>query len=86
MIRIEITSEPVNVRSGNKDGKQWSRRDQPAYVHTGHAYPARFLISLGDTGTPYAPGTYTLDPKSLAVGQYGDLQIARVLHLTPVKA
>lgn len=85
MIRIEITQEPVNVREGVKDGKSWKRREQPAYIHTGHAYPARFLINLGDNAAPYAPGTYTLDPRSFAVGQYGDLQMARSIHLVADK-
>lgn len=85
-MKIEITNEPVNVREGVKDGKSWKRREQPAYAHTGHAYPARFLISLGDNGQPYPPGTYTIDAKSFTVGQYGDLQIGRVLHLAPLKA
>lgn len=86
MLRITVTSEPINVRTGNKDGKQWTRREQSAYAHIGHAFPARFLISLGETGQPYPPGEYTLDPKSLQVGQYGDLQFGRTLHLVPEKA
>ena len=85
MIKIEITSEPVNVRNGVKDGKAWQRREQPAYIHTGHAYPARFLIDLGDNAAPYAPGAYTLDPRSFVVGQYGVLQMGRSLFLVPSK-
>lgn len=84
-MKIEITNEPVNVRTGTKDGKTWTRREQPAYVYNGNPYPARFLISLGDNGTPHAPGNYTLDPRSYSVGQYGDLQFARTLHLVPIK-
>jgi len=84
-MKIEVTQEPINVRQGVKDGKQWTRREQPAYIHNGNAYPARFLINLGDNAQPYPPGLYTLDPRSFSVGQYGDLQIGRTIHLAPAK-
>jgi len=85
MIRITITQEPVNVRTGIKEGREWTRREQTAYVHNGHAFPQRFVISLGPTSQPYAPGDYSLDARSVVIGQYGELQFARNLHLVPDK-
>jgi len=85
-ILIEITSEPIAERSGisKKTGAAYTMREQPAYIHTGNAYPARFLLSLGTT-VPHAPGFYHLDAKSIAVGEYGELKFARQVHLTPEK-
>lgn len=86
MIRIQIEGEPIAVRSGNKDGRLWTRREQRAYVHLGLAFPQPFLLNLGETTAPYAPGMYTIDPGSLKVGQYGDLQFGREIKLIPAEA
>lgn len=84
MLRIEVTAEPVIERKGIKDGREWTRREQPVYCHNGMPYPTRFLISLG--GKPaFAPGMYTLDVRSVQPGQYGEFQFARELILTPEK-
>lgn len=84
MIRIDIDADPIAVRTGNKDGRTWTRREQRAYVHVGFTRPSPFLLNLGDTTAPYAPGSYTIDPASLKVGQYGDLQFGREIKLIPV--
>ena len=75
MIRIEITDGHVETRegkikSGARQGEQYRIRTQEAYIHNGHAYPARFKLSLPDDLAGYAPGFYTLAPESFGVGEF----------------
>jgi len=86
-ILIEIPSNAFTSRSGVKDGKNWTIRNQEGYLHNGHAYPDRFTLSLGrdETGKDrdaYAPGFYSLAPGSVEVNrEYGQLAISRSLVL-----
>jgi helix-destabilizing protein len=84
MIRIEIVSSTFDERSGSKNGKNWVIREQAAYAHLldehGKAlkYPVACSIPLDkDTGA-YQPGFYTLDPRSIYVGDFRRLELGRV--------
>ena len=87
-MKIEIQSTDVDVRSGtsSRTGKAFTMRQQTAYLHhDGQPYPVRFLLTLGDTQAPYAPGFYTLNPSSIRVGRFNDLELDRFrLVLDPV--
>ena len=84
MIRIEVVNPNVDERSGNKNGKNWVIREQAAYAHLldehGKAmkYPVACSISLERDAQPYAPGFYTLDPRSIYVGDFRRLELGRV--------
>jgi len=77
MIRVEIHSDPVAHRAGIKDGKAWAMRTQVGYVHLGRAYPTEFKFTLAEDQVPYAPGNYTLDARSIRVGDFDSLSFAR---------
>lgn len=92
MIRIEIDSVDTFPRSGTSGkGKPYKIVEQAGYAvglvnrDTGKAgkYPVAVRFALADDAKPYPVGTYTVDDKSFSVGQYGDLQVAR-LFLSPV--
>ena len=90
MIRIEVVSSTVDERSGNKNGKNWVIREQAAYAHLldqdGRAmkYPVACSVPLEREAPPYAPGFYTLDMRSIYVGDFRRLELGRV-RLQPEK-
>lgn len=81
MIKIEIKDPTVETRSGTKNGRDWSMRQQTAYAHTVNrngtvnAYPEKMIITLNNDQQPYQAGTYTLDPSSLYVGDFNSLRL-----------
>ena len=84
MIRIEIVSSSVDERSGNKNGKDWLIREQGAWAHllddSGKPlkYPVACSIPLEKDARPYGEGFYTLDPRSIYVGDFRRLELGRV--------
>jgi len=90
MIKIEVDSTTVDERSGVKNGKPWTIREQAAYAHVlgddGKAgkYPVRCRLSLEDKQAAYAPGMYTFDARAVIVGDFDRLGLGRV-KLVPFK-
>ena len=84
MIRIEVVSSTFDERSGVKNGKSWVIREQAAYAHlldeTGkpHKYPVACSIPLEKDAPAYQPGFYTLDLRSVYVGDFRRLELGRV--------
>ncbi|EAU3170877.1 DNA-binding protein [Salmonella enterica subsp. enterica] len=87
MIKIEIKPSQVTVdeRSGEKDGKKWSSREQHGYIYLGGDYPELFAFRLQDGQPPYEAGIYELVESSLAVGQYKRLIFSRSFALRPIQ-
>jgi hypothetical protein len=88
MIRVEVTNEPINTRrvTNRNTGNQVDLREQNIYVHNGHSYPTRMRITLDRDQAPFAPGIYSLGPRSIVQGQYGEPAIGRSIELVPVPA
>lgn len=92
MNHVLIKSAVVTPRTipANKDrGAITFRNQQAALMIDGADFPIPFTINLGrdENGNdrpPYAPGQYVVDHKSFKVGEYGDLQFSRDLHLIPL--
>lgn len=88
-MQVEITSDVVNERSGNKNGKDWSIRTQTGYAFipddSGRAqpYPESITIDLKKDQLPYKPGRYQVHDASYFVGDYGKLSIGRLM-LVPI--
>ncbi len=88
MIRVEVVSTTVDERSGNKNGKNWTIREQGAYAHLlddqgkPMKYPVACSVPLDREAPPYQPGFYTLDMRSVYVGDFRRLELGRV-RLTP---
>ena len=84
MIRIEVVNTTVDERSGNKNGKNWLIREQAGYAHLldDHSkplkYPVACSIPLEKDAPPYQPGFYTLDLRSVYVGDFRRLELGRV--------
>jgi hypothetical protein len=91
MIRIEVVSSTVDERSGTKNGKDWLIREQEAYAHLldehgkPRKYPVACSIPLEKDAPPYQPGFYTLDLRSIYVGDFRRLELGRV-KLVPAGA
>ena len=84
--KITITSDLVNEKSGTKNGKDWSIREQDAVLETAdRRQPVR--LSLGKSQNAYAPGVYLLDlVKNLNVSEFGSIQLKRSLELVAMPA
>ncbi len=91
MIKIEIESPAVNVKSGisAKTGKQYSIREQDAWAYLTDAegkpqkHPTAMKITLEDTQQPYPVGSYVLQSSSIWVADFGRLSIGRV-RIAPI--
>ena len=92
MIRIEVVNTTVDERSGNKNGKNWVIREQAAYAHLlddqgkPTKYPVACTLPLEREAQPYQPGFYTLDARSIYVGDFRRLELGRVRLLPERKA
>lgn len=90
-IRIEVKNSQVAERSGEKNGKPWTIRNQTAWAYTfdregkANDYPLRIEIQLEKDQSAYAPGNYSVAPTSFMVGDYDKLALGR-LALIPVTA
>lgn len=82
---ITITNDKPSEKSGTKNGKDWSIREQEAILETpDRKQPVRIDLGKHDA---YPVGKYTLDLlKNLNVSQFGSIQLKRNLELTPVPA
>ena len=92
MIRIEVVNTSVDERSGNKNGKNWVIREQAAYAHLlddqgkPMKYPVACTLPLEKDAPPYQAGFYTLDARSIYVGDFRRLELGRVRLLPERKA
>jgi len=83
MIKIEINSASFEQKSGTsaRTGKPYSIREQEAWAFLTdregkpQPHPQRIKITLADGEQPYNPGAYQLDPSSLFVGDFSQLNI-----------
>ena len=93
MIRIEIRSSEVKVKSGvaRNSGKPYEIRSQEGYAHTvdkdgkARPYPQQIEVPLEKDQAAFGPGSYAIAPGSLYVGEYNRLMLGRLL-LVPLKA
>lgn len=79
MIRVEIRSKTldrVRVFQGRNYG------EQSAAINNGGDYPLPFKVNVQE-GEEYAPGIYTIDPRSFRADEFGNLKI-KGLRLLPV--
>ena len=93
MIKVEINSASFDVKSGTaaSTGKPYSIREQEAWAYLcdrdgkPQPYPQKIKVTLDDQQPPYNPGTYQLDPSSIFVGDFAQLNIrARLRPLQQV--
>lgn len=90
MIRIEVEKTNVKEKSGVKNGKPWTIREQEAWAHIlgddgkPGRYPVKMKMQLEKEQEPFAPGLYILEPRSVMVGDFDQLTVGRV-YLVPVK-
>jgi hypothetical protein len=60
-------------------------RSQTVGLDLGNGFALPFRVGLGSKPA-YQPGEYDIDPKSFALNQYGDLQLAKYVDLVPLGA
>lgn len=85
MIRIEVESTSVDERHGiSAKNKPWTMREQKVYAHVLEEsgkpakYPVKCKVLLEENQSPYQPGFYTIDPRSIQVGEYEALGFERM--------
>lgn len=85
MITITINDETVHEKSGVKNGKDWSIREQSAVLEApDRKQPVR--LDLGKNAA-FKKGVYVLDlERNINVSQFGSIQLRRSLELTPAPA
>lgn len=82
-IRVEVQQDPINLRKITGKNGPIELREQSIYIYNGHHYPTRMRITLGRDQAPYPAGSYTLGPRSIVQGQYGEPSIGRDVELIP---
>lgn len=60
-------------------------RSQMAGLDLGNGFELPFRVGIGQR-PPYPAGEYDIDPKSFALGTYGDLTLKRYVDLIPLQA
>ena len=81
-------AEKVDVRRGNKNGRDWEMRSQHGWVFKpGQQFPIEINFTLHDSIERYPSGEYTLDVDSLIdQGNFKSLVLnTRELILKPAK-
>jgi hypothetical protein len=58
-------------------------RSQMVGLDLGNGFELPFRVGLGSR-PPYPAGEYDIDPRSFALSQYGDLQLAKYVDLVPL--
>jgi hypothetical protein len=95
MIKIEISSASVDVKSGvsARTGKPYSIREQQGFAYivdrdgNPQRYPEKIRINLRDDQPPYAVGNYAVDARSFYVDRFDNLALGLVLRsVAPVTA
>lgn len=97
MIKIEVNTSAFDAKQGisARTGKPYSIREQEAWAFLSdrdgklQPHPQRIRITLGDGDAPYTPGLYQLDPSSVYVGDFSQLNIRarlRPLGQSAIKA
>lgn len=89
-IKIEIQSNAIDerrgkIQRGERAGQDYHIRQQEGWVYNGKAYPERIVLSLGQDGSAFPVGMYEIDPASITVGEYGQLQFERSLKLVKLQ-
>lgn len=91
MLKIEVKSNEVNVRQGNKNGNDWRIRTQDAWLFTvsrsgqANAYPEKISIQLENANgshsdqDAYPLGTYYLSDSSIYVGDFSAPRLGRLV-------
>lgn len=82
---ITITSETVETKSGEKNGKAWEIREQAATMETSEMRnPMKVPLRKGQPA--FKAGRYTIDlVKHVRISDFGSVQFARYFDLVPVK-
>lgn len=83
MIKIEISTAQFDEKRGTsaRTGKPYAIREQEAWAYLTdrdgkpQPHPQRIKVTLSDGEAPYNPGVYTLDPSSIFVGDFSQLNI-----------
>lgn len=88
---VEVPSSDYESRPYDFQDKETGERvqgvnaQQLAYLHMGALYPMPFKIKLdGKNPRPFAKGRYAIDGSSFKTNAYGQLELSRELHLTPL--
>lgn len=86
-MRIDIVNDAVQTKSGvsRKSGQPYSLREQEGVLVIGQYDMRPVRIPLGKDQPAYSKGTYTIDPKSFTVGNFGDLSIGRLMLAKPAQ-
>lgn len=92
MIKIEISSASFDAKNGvsARTGKAYSIREQEGWAFLTdrdgkpQPHPQRIKLTLADDQPPYNPGVYQLDPSSIFVGDFAQLNIRA--RLRPLQA
>lgn len=91
MIKIEIKSSEVQVRSGTNKNGPWKITAQEAWAHllerngSPSPYPQKISLNLEEGTAPYPVGIYGLADQSLYVGDFGRLMLGRPILVQAAK-
>lgn len=73
------------VDEQRNESKGTIMRSQMVGLDLGNGFELPFRVGIGQR-PPYPAGEYDIDPKSFALGTYGDLILKRYVDLVPLSA
>lgn len=85
-MKVRINSTNIQTRSGNKNGRDWTMRNQKAMCQVGNEVREIQILIPADSSA-YAPGDYEIDfEKSCYVNAFGTLNIGGEIKLKAVSS
>ncbi|WP_223621033.1 G5P family DNA-binding protein [Lysobacter sp. ESA13C] len=86
MATVTVTSEKIETKRGEKNGKPWEIREQSAVIETSQMRN-NCKLPLRKDQPPYKVGRYNYDAEAaLKVSDFGSVQLQRDMVLEPAKA
>jgi len=84
MLLVQIRSTTTTSRdgvykTGSRAGQSYTMVEQEAWVNMANGEVRLLKLLLRDGGKPYAVGEYQVAPESFNVGDFGRLEVGRVV-------
>lgn len=81
-ILIEIDDETVNEKRIQTGSRDFTVHEQFAWLRTpGDRYPQKCTLQLPDGQSPHRKGEYQINPSSVIIDRFGNVQLKKALDL-----
>ncbi len=81
-LSIEIESESVTEKQIQTGSSEFTVHEQVGWLRTpGDRYPQKCTLQLADGQSPHRKGEYHINPTSVIINRFGNVQLKKILDL-----